>query len=240
MNSKIEFSNPCNQDWNLMENLDGNRFCDKCQKEVVDLTSYSKKDLFEKLKIEGEVCGRLDRSQLNFNYSTKTGKNKFVNKVAVFIGLGSIIGFTEPMLANSNTYKVEQRESTQWESVLPKKMVNDTITITGKVMDLDGNKLPGANVVLKGTEIGVSTDLDGKFLIKIPTNELGEKNYLIFSYIGYERIEYRFYKKNRSLKIQMAADASVLGGITFVQERNIFQKAGHFFSHIFSSNKSFN
>lgn len=55
-------------------------------------------------------------------------------------------------------------------------------TITGTVTTAsDGLPLPGANVLIKGTSQGVTTDFDGKY--SISTN-LGDK--LIFSYIGYK------------------------------------------------------
>lgn len=43
--------------------------------------------------------------------------------------------------------------------------------------------LPGANVTVKGTTIGTSTDFDGKYSIKIPENS----NQLEFSYLGYQK-----------------------------------------------------
>ena len=55
--------------------------------------------------------------------------------------------------------------------------------VTGKVIDGDTNEpLPGANVVLKGTNYGTATDFDGKFIIEAPAG-----NYvLLVSYVGYE------------------------------------------------------
>ncbi|MBN7810530.1 TonB family protein [Algoriphagus sp. H41] len=43
--------------------------------------------------------------------------------------------------------------------------------IEGKVNDPDGNKAPGATIVLKGTTTGTVTDLDGNFSIKVPTEQ---------------------------------------------------------------------
>ena len=42
-------------------------------------------------------------------------------------------------------------------------------TITGVLLDKDSNNqsLPFANVVIKGTKIGVNTDIDGKYSISI-------------------------------------------------------------------------
>ncbi|HWV65520.1 TonB-dependent receptor, partial [Chitinophaga sp.] len=56
------------------------------------------------------------------------------------------------------------------------------ITITGVVLDEDGQPLAGVNVVLKGTSKGVYTDREGKFSISI--NDASRNSVLIFSSIG--------------------------------------------------------
>uniref|UniRef100_UPI003594371A SusC/RagA family TonB-linked outer membrane protein n=1 Tax=Persicitalea sp. TaxID=3100273 RepID=UPI003594371A len=53
-------------------------------------------------------------------------------------------------------------------------------TVTGKVRDENGQALPGVNVLLKGTNVGTSTDVNGAFTLLAP-----EKGVLVFSYIGF-------------------------------------------------------
>jgi TonB-linked SusC/RagA family outer membrane protein len=61
-----------------------------------------------------------------------------------------------------------------------------TIDVTGKVTGgSDGMALPGVTVVIKGTNVGTTTDIDGKFTIKVSD----EKSILVFSYIGFENLE---------------------------------------------------
>lgn len=55
------------------------------------------------------------------------------------------------------------------------------ITLTGKVVDKDGQPLPGVSVVLKGTTMGVATDVNGNFTLVIPDTE-GAR--LVFSFVG--------------------------------------------------------
>lgn len=52
--------------------------------------------------------------------------------------------------------------------------------ITGNVSDENGIPLPGANVIIQGTNIGVSTDFDGNYQIQAEQGQV-----LQFSYIGY-------------------------------------------------------
>ncbi|AWG23703.1 TonB-dependent receptor [Flavobacterium faecale] len=57
-------------------------------------------------------------------------------------------------------------------------------SITGVVKDQNGGSLPGVNIIEKGTNKGVSTDIDGKYKITV-----GDGATLVFSYIGYSSIE---------------------------------------------------
>ncbi len=62
----------------------------------------------------------------------------------------------------------------------------DEITITGKVIDdLSQEPIPFANVYLKGTTRGVTSDFDGKFLFK--TERLSDT--LVVSVVGYKTVE---------------------------------------------------
>lgn len=53
-------------------------------------------------------------------------------------------------------------------------------TVTGTVTDIKGSPLPGVTVVIKGTTLATITDLDGKYVIKVPEGS----NQLDFSMIG--------------------------------------------------------
>lgn len=58
-------------------------------------------------------------------------------------------------------------------------------TIRGKVSDSRGEPLPGATVVIKGTQIGTTTDADGRF--QIAANQA--ESILIITFIGFETQE---------------------------------------------------
>lgn len=59
-------------------------------------------------------------------------------------------------------------------------------TVTGRVTDAaSGEALPGVNILVKGTQLGTSSDTDGAFRIDIPTGP----GTLVLSFIGYATIE---------------------------------------------------
>lgn len=64
---------------------------------------------------------------------------------------------------------------------------NKDRTITGTVTSKgDGTPMPGVNVVIKGTQIGTTTDASGKYSLSISDDR---KTTLVFSYIGYDSQE---------------------------------------------------
>ena len=56
--------------------------------------------------------------------------------------------------------------------------------VSGLVTDTQGNPLPGVNVIIQGTSIGVSSDFDGNFQINAENGQI-----LVFSFIGYNNEE---------------------------------------------------
>ncbi len=57
------------------------------------------------------------------------------------------------------------------------------LTITGRVTDAGGESVVGANVLLKGTTTGATTNADGNYSIAVPDDQANAT--LVFSFIGY-------------------------------------------------------
>lgn len=62
----------------------------------------------------------------------------------------------------------------------PKTEEQQKKTITGKVTDSKGEPLPGVSIVVKGTTIGITSDIDGNYTLEIPD----EAKTLVFSFVG--------------------------------------------------------
>ena len=71
--------------------------------------------------------------------------------------------------------------------------------VMGKVMDKSGTPLPGVSVLIKGTALGVATDVNGLFKLELPKME---NMILVFSFMGMESQEVR-YTGQKDLKIYM-------------------------------------
>lgn len=82
-------------------------------------------------------------------------------------------------------------------------------SVSGVVSDSE-NVLPGANVIVKGTTIGTTTDFDGKYSLTIPN---GARE-LVFSYLGYQTKEVPI--NNAITNVVLQEDASTLDEIVVV------------------------
>lgn len=85
------------------------------------------------------------------------------------------------------------------------------IQVSGKVSDAtDGNSLPGAPVVVKGTTTGVLTDLDGKYSLKVSPGSI-----LVFSFIGYDPQEVTITNQ-RTLNIALQQSSTTLEQVVVI------------------------
>jgi TonB-linked SusC/RagA family outer membrane protein len=87
---------------------------------------------------------------------------------------------------------------------------NAQITVKGKVVDKNGEALIGVSVKLQGTNLGVTTDVNGEFSIAAPENGVLE-----LTYIGYEKKIVQINGKT-SLAIIMTALPSSLSEVVIV------------------------
>ncbi len=85
--------------------------------------------------------------------------------------------------------------------------------ITGKVTDSEGGSaLPGVTVVVKGTQVGTATDVDGSYAISLPA---GSADVLIFSFVGYKSQEIAVGNQT-SINVSLVAGASYLDEVVVV------------------------
>lgn len=86
-----------------------------------------------------------------------------------------------------------------------------TVKVTGQVVDQDGEPLIGATVKVKGLQTGAVTDYDGNFTLTVPSNAT-----LLLSYVGYKDKELAVGGRSSLGTIQMESDSQVLEQVVVV------------------------
>mgnify|MGYP003050632681 FL=1 len=79
----------------------------------------------------------------------------------------------------------------------------EVVKITGSVKDKNGSPLPGVTVLVKGTTVGVATDVNGNYSIVLP--EIKEP-ILVFSFIGMRTEEIAANNKVINVTMQESAE----------------------------------
>ena len=85
---------------------------------------------------------------------------------------------------------------------VPASEQDEVKIIKGKVVDKDSIPLPGVTVLLKGTSIGVSTDVNGRFQLVQPRDSVGE---LILSFIGMKTVTVK-WREGKEVIVVMKED----------------------------------
>ena len=88
---------------------------------------------------------------------------------------------------------------------------DQTIKVSGQVVDQEGEPLIGATIKVKGAQAGVVTDFDGNFTIDAPANGT-----LLVSYVGYKDREIAVRGRAILNQIQLESDAMLLDQVVVV------------------------
>lgn len=110
---------------------------------------------------------------------------------------------------NENIYVSPRKGvSTQESAIIDNSLVD--VAITGTIIDENGEGLPGASVVVKGTTIGTTTDLEGKYKLNVP-----EGSSITVSFVGYRVKEIEVGSRS-VIDVNMELDAELLEEIVVV------------------------
>lgn len=86
------------------------------------------------------------------------------------------------------------------------------ISIKGKVTDENGEALPGVSVMVKNSQKGIATDINGEYEISLSDGE----NILIFSFIGYQTKELTVSPNQSLLNVSLESDTKALDELVVV------------------------
>ena len=99
----------------------------------------------------------------------------------------------------------------------PQQQKTAPVRVKGVVKDERGHSLPGVTVLVKGTTMGVVTDVNGNYCIELP----GSKDIrLIFSFIGMKTQEMA-YTGQAELNIVMQEDITEMDEVVVTGYQNI-------------------
>lgn len=215
---QFQVPEPCSENWNKMHSLPGGRFCDNCEKTVVDFSQMTDNELvryFE--KNNQQLCGRFRSDQLNKEIEFPRVPNSFQKLKSIAAIAAGLLAWNpapaQTILPQENISIVKKTKDTKGEK---DKLKNPNATFSknklkGIVKDENGETLIGVNILLEKNK-GTTTDIDGKFELEIPSD--WESFDITFSYVGYETQVIEFDKKDilegKNAEVKMVAAENLL------------------------------
>ncbi len=141
-----------------------------------------------------EVCNEIEKSS-NYSFVFSGNANKLANKqVDINTNSQSIEQILDEILSDTDlTYSIIKNQVVVYEKKSGEELIEKKLEvaqqplrrITGVVRDEYGELLPGTTVIVKETNQGTITDVDGVYSINVE----GDDNTLIFSFVGMQTKE---------------------------------------------------
>jgi len=150
------------------------------------------------------------QTDFSFIYDSKSVDTE--RKVSVQAEKENIFDVLNQMFAGSDiAYTVVNKKIILNKSEELLSAQQQSIPITGTVTDKNGEAMPGVNVTVKGTTIGIATDVNGKYSLNIPNKNA----VLVFTFLGYASQEISV--GNRTvINVVMAEDTKSLEEVVVV------------------------
>jgi hypothetical protein len=186
-NIQLHIPEPCHENWDNMTPADKGRFCSSCQKEVVDFSIMTDREMaqFFKRPATGSVCGHFSNSQLDRDIAIP---KKRIPWLKYFFQV-AIPAFLVSMKSNAQT-----RGIVDVTVCIPDKQpmkgavayIETPVFFKGIVVNAKGDPLPFATIKIKSTGQQVLSDINGEFKIKTPANKAVDQ--LTIMYVAYSPV----------------------------------------------------
>ena len=167
---------------------------------------------------EGNCAGTCPACESELRYIERqllrrTAMGKKVALAGLALGAASLMPMQAQQVANTTPPSTQHQPSRPIVDAAP----GDTtaVVVRGKIIAKDDNEpIIGASVMLKGTELGMETDFDGNFAIRVPKD-----SQLVIIYVGYEDYEYEVKKATPGEEIVIALEpdeSQILMGVVSI------------------------
>ncbi len=210
---RLHIPHPCPADRSQMTPTEQGRYCELCQKEVIDFSRMSDAEIRSVLaKSKGKVCASLREDQVGRYIGPVSWPKRWFA-----LGLGATLLGPMVGLAQTPNPDVEQAESNY--SMEPVSVStpsrSDSVVFRGRVIDAETEEpVRGAAVVIQGTDIGVLTDEAGRYELLCPDRMIRRKDSvtLTFAYLGYEAQKVLVSAVGHEVDVKMVAMDVVFTG----------------------------
>ncbi len=169
---QIRIAEPCHENWNSMSPTDQGRFCMSCQKQVVDFSTMTDKEILEHISAASKsICGRAGNDQLNRLLVAPPEPRKIWWRY--WMGLAAslvLISSKASAQTKSPSPGIVQQDPVRMVgkiAVLPEPEKANKYVVNGVIKDEFNQPVIAASIMIKDTKKGVVSDSKGMFSIQV-------------------------------------------------------------------------
>lgn len=213
----IKLGFTCSQQWEAMEPVSGGRYCQGCQKEVIDFTQLSNQEILDYFEQKSKVktCGHFSEEQLKqLNKSLKQPPRTPLHQSLSTLALGTLLTASSCQTSKGISHANCKNHKSHYEIVDKFIDKKDTTSaeIIGTIISEDNEPLSDVFIQIGETNIGAVSDLDGEFKLVV-TTDLMQAKVLTTNYVGFERLKINLDEvTDKKIKITLVDDPNLLTG----------------------------
>ncbi|MBB6126619.1 carboxypeptidase-like regulatory domain-containing protein [Mucilaginibacter lappiensis] len=233
----ISIPEACHESWLQMTPVTQGRHCQQCCKTVTDFTVMSNQEIINYLSTSHDVCGRFGQEQLGSLNNRLDIENLQPNRWRRWIMLVGLLGQTMVYKAVAQTKApqmvTQQTKPASNNIILGKVAAPDTskkVRVSGQITDENHRPLSDVTVRIKGSNTGVLTTADGKFVL------FGVKvaDVLNVSYIGFITQDITLNPATKQThNIVMKEDSHLMGEVIVTNRPSFTKRTWNKIKHIF-------
>ena len=159
----ISIPTPCHESWDSMDTTERGAFCHSCQKEVIDFSAMTDREVIEFLEKHKTGCGRFRADQLDTKLTIPRLDNGVFRWRALFLGLGSLISVknlfasTRPnvLQSDTSTKNINDSMTSKEVPIYPYRKVGEISVVKPKdsvyqISNLKVDSIPTPNKISEG------------------------------------------------------------------------------------------
>lgn len=111
---------------------------------------------------------------------------------------------------NREHHPMSRQDADRVLASLKELTVVNEVAVSGQVVDESNSPMPGVNIVVKGTSLGVTTDGEGRYSLSVPEDAV-----LVFSFVGYQTREVSVGNQT-VINVSMQPDVNTLNEVVVI------------------------